>query len=112
MINTPQYQVKRKPSTDIEKEFQELARKWKREVGHLSVSSQIAAHPAYRSIIAMGEPAIPLILKDLQAQPDHWFEALVAISDESPDIPEHHKGDLIAISKAWVEWGKMKRHIE
>ena len=97
---------------NIEEEFQELSRKWKREVGHLSVSSQIAAHPAYQNIIDMGEQALPLILKDLETEPDHWFEALVAISDETPHIPESDKGNLIAVSKAWVEWGKAKRYIE
>ena len=111
MTNAPQSQVKRKPTTDLEREFRELANQWKREVGHLSVSSQIAAHPAYQSIIEMGEQALPLILKDLEAEPDHWLEALVAISDETPHIPEHHKGNLIAISKAWVEWGKMNAQV-
>ncbi len=112
MVNATQSQVERKPDADLEAEFQELAAQWKQEVGHLSVSSQIAAHPAYQSIIEMGERALPLILEDLQAEPDHWFEALVAISDETPYIPERHKGNLIAVSKAWVEWGKTKRYIE
>ncbi len=93
MTNAPQSQVKRKPTTELEREFQELARKWRHDTGHFSIVSQMITHPAYQSIIKMGEPAIPLILKDHQAEPDHWFPALAAISGESPQIPPPpHRG--------------------
>ena len=112
MTNAPQPQVKRKPTTELEREFQELARKWKYETGHFSFVSQMITHPAYQSIIDMGEPAIPLILKDLEAEADHWFPALVAISGESPHIPDEDRGRIRSISKIWIEWGKTKGYIE
>ena len=112
MTNAPQAQAKREPSTELEKEFQELANQWRHDTGHFSIVSQMTRHPAYQSIIEMGEPAIPLILKDLQAQPDHWFPALAAISGESPQIPEEDRGRMRAITKIWIEWGKTKGYIE
>ena len=112
MTHAPHAQAKREPTTDLEAEFQKLARKWKYETGHFSFVSQMITHPAYQSILDMGEPAIPLILKDLQAQPDHWFPALAAISGESPQIPDEDRGRIRAISKIWIEWGKTKGYIE
>ena len=112
MTNASQSQVKRKPTTELEREFQELARQWRHDTGHFSFVSQMTRHPAYQSIIEMGEPVIPIILKDLQRQPDHWFPALAAISGESPPIPKEYRGRMMAITKIWLEWGKAKGYIE
>ena len=112
MVNVTQSQVKRKPDADLEKEFQKLARQWRRDTGHFSIVAQMIRHPAYQRIIEMGEPVIPIILKDLQAQPDHWFPALAAISGESPPIPQKYRGRMRAITKIWLEWGKAKGYIE
>ena len=92
--------------------FLRLSNEWKRDTGHLSLISQIAAHPSYQSIVAMGESAIPLILRDLETEPNHWFSALLAIVGEGPEIPAHERGDVRAISEAWLKWGKSKKYIE
>ncbi len=112
MVNATQTQAKRKSDADLEAEFQELADQWRRDTGHFSFVSQMTTHPAYQSIIEMGEPVIPIILKDLQAQPDHWFPALAAISGESPQIPKEDRGRMKAITEIWIEWGKAKGYIE
>jgi hypothetical protein len=52
----------------------------------------------------MSEPAVPLILKELQARPDHWFTALRAITGENP-VPDEHRGDLRAMADDWLRWG-------
>ena len=36
----------------------------------------------------MGEPVVPLILDELRREPDHWFWALEAITEENPVRPE------------------------
>ena len=100
------------PAENLADRFLRLSDEWKRDTGHLSLISQIAAHPSYQAIIAMGEPAIPLILRDLEAEPNHWFSALSAIAGEGPDIPLPERGDMRAISKAWLKWGKSKQFIE
>ena len=60
----------------------------------------------------MGESAIPLILRDLETEPNHWISALSEIVDEGPEIPAHEKGNITAVSEAWIEWGKRKKYIE
>ena len=96
----------------LEEEFQDCTDAWKRETGHLSVAGQIAKHHAYRRIIDMGEPVIPLILDDLREKPNHWFLALSAIANEAPEVAERDKGDIRAISEAWIQWGKDKGYID
>ena len=100
------------PTKRLADRFLRLSNEWKRDTGHLSLLSQIAAHPSYQSIVAMGEPAIPLILRDLETEPNHWFSALSAIASESPEIPVHERGDIRAVSEAWLKWGKSKKYIE
>lgn len=105
-------QAQSKRESNLEKKFHEWAAEWKRETGHLSVAGQIAKHPAYRRIIDMGEPAIPLILDDLREEPNHWFLALSAISNEAPEVAESDKGDMRAISEAWIQWGRDRGYTE
>ncbi len=100
------------PAKDLADRFLRLSNEWKHDTGHLSLISQIAAHPSYQDIVAMGESAIPLILRDLETEPNHWFSALSAIVDEGPEIPAHVRGDIRAISEAWLKWGKSKQYIE
>ena len=100
------------PYESVEERFQRLSNEWKHDTGHLSTMSQIVAHPSYLGIVAMGKPAIALILKDMQIEPNHWFSALYSIAGEGPHIPAHDRGDMRKISKAWLEWGRGKRYIE
>ncbi len=100
------------PAENLADRFLRLSNEWKRDTGHLSLISQIAAHPSYQGIVAMGESAIPLILRDLETEPNHWISALSEIVDEGPEIPAHEKGNITAVSEAWIEWGKRKKYIE
>ena len=97
---------------DIKKKFQQLANKWKRDTGHLSTVSRIVNHPSYLSIIAMGKPVIPLILKELKEEPKHWYSALSAISEEGPKISASERGHIKKISEAWLDWGRSRNYIE
>ncbi|MDZ8187073.1 MAG: hypothetical protein RMX96_19775 [Nostoc sp. ChiSLP02] len=90
---------------EIETEFRELAEQWRRETGMLSVISKISMHPAYQRIIGMGQPVVPLIMRELEREPDHWFWALNAITRANPVKPEQ-RGRLQQMAQAWIEWGK------
>jgi hypothetical protein len=64
--------------------------------------SKIINHPSYQRIIAMGIKVVPLILKELKENPDHWFHALHKITRENPTP----KGsNFMEARKAWLEWG-------
>src|SRR5258708_5461853 len=78
---------------ELRQEFDSLAAQWKRERGATSMARRMAEHPSYRRIVAMGDRAVPLILADLERQPDHWFIALHEITGASP-VPEESRGRL------------------
>lgn len=63
------------------------------------------AHPAYRAIIALGPDAVPFVLKSLEQEPIHWFEALKEITGQDP-VPRHHWGDIRAMRDDWLCWGR------
>ena len=104
------------PSEDVsasigtQTEFDQLAAEWKHETAHLSSLNMIVEHRAYQEIIGMGKEAIPMILQDLNEAPAQWFWALRSISRESPVRPED-RGDVDAMTAAWLEWGKRRHYV-
>ena len=72
----------------LEKSFHELAQQWRDETGMSSSVSEKLRHPAYRKIIEMGEPVLPHVLRELRDRPGFWFEALRAITKQTPVSPE------------------------
>ena len=89
----------------LRREFRGLSAQWRRETALRSSVIAIATHPAYQQIIGMGEPALPLIFRELRREPDHWFWALHAITGENP-VPDDHAGDLEAMTADWLAWAK------
>ena len=87
-------------------EFVRLVEEWKANRPPTSQSTKLAMHPAYQRIIGMGERALPLILAELDACPDHWFLALQAITGEDP-VPPQAQGNLKAAAAAWIKWGRI-----
>ncbi len=90
--------------------FERNVQEWKREARLLSSSAKMAMLRPYQRIIGLGPPAIPLILKELQREPDHWFWAPEALSGENP-VPAADRGNLAAMTRAWLEWGRRHGHI-
>ena len=68
-------------------------------------------HPAYECIIKMGPTAIPIILKELDREVDHWFPALHVLAGVDP-IPEDNKGNVSAMAEAWRNWGRSEGYIQ
>ena len=50
-------------------------------------------------------PAVPLIFEDLRREPDQWFWALEAITEENPVLPEA-AGKVREMARAWIDSGK------
>jgi len=88
----------------LEERFNRLADRWEAETA-LDSTAQQFLHPDYQTIIEMGMPVVPYILKRLKHKPDHWFEALCAITGENP-VPEDCAGDLPKRTACWLAWGK------
>lgn len=91
--------------SEIERKFATLAEQWRRDTAIVSSSTLLAMHPAYQRIIGMGESAVPLILRELSRESDHWFWALTAITCENPVSPDD-VGNLEKMSAAWLQLGR------
>lgn len=94
------------PSTEtMEERFRRLEARWRAETGHLSSSSKIIGHPAFRDIIHMGQAVIPFMLRDLEQQPRLWVWALPEITGADP-VPVADRGDIAKMTEAWLRWAK------
>lgn len=89
----------------IRDRFRRLATEWKKESRYLSNTAQMAMLRPYQRIIGMGLAAVPLILQELQQEPNQWFWALEAITDENP-VPPDAAGNVRLMAEAWIAWGK------
>ena len=90
----------------VEQRFARLAALWHEETWHLSSATRMAEHPAYREIISLGEAVVPLLLRELAREPDHWFSALKAITGANPVGPADH-GRIDKMAAAWLDWGRL-----
>ncbi len=88
-----------------EERFRQLVARWKAERGPTSFVAEMATHAAYQQIIGMGPSAVPLLLRELERAPDHWFWALRAITGVNP-VPPESRGRVGAMAEAWLRWGR------
>lgn len=96
------------PKYDVGERFRQLVAEWKEKSQHLSNTRQMVLLKPYQQIIGMGLPVVPLILDELQREPDHWFWALEAITQECPSIPDNARGDIRAQAAVWLAWAKQE----
>ena len=89
--------------TRLRDRFRRLAEEWKQQSHFLSNTAQMAMLRPYQRIIGMGLPVVPLILEELQREPDHWFWALEAITEENP-VPPEAAGKVHDMARAWLDW--------
>src|SRR5581483_7567782 len=87
----------------MEERFRRLEAQWRAETGHLSSSSKIIGHPAFREIIRMGTAVVPFMLRDLEQQPRLWVWAMPEITGEDP-VPVSDRGDIVKMTDAWLRW--------
>ncbi|MBI3822408.1 MAG: hypothetical protein HY289_06980 [Planctomycetes bacterium] len=87
--------------------FRDLVSQWKAARGHSSSINSWTKLPAYRAIVDLGPVVIPLLLRELEKEPDHWFWALKELTGENPVTPEA-RGNVVEMTKCWIEWGKAK----
>jgi hypothetical protein len=95
---------------DVRERFRHLADQWKGQSRHMSNAAQMAMLKPYQQIIGMGEAVVPLLLEELQRDPDQWFWALEAITQENPVSPPA-AGKVLAMAEEWVTWGKRQGYM-
>ena len=86
--------------------FNDLFKKWKNETKYLSSPTKIEQNSNYQQIIGMGKKVVPLILKQLEAEPDYLFNALRELTGEDP-VNSEDWGNLNKMTLAWLDWGRM-----
>jgi hypothetical protein len=101
---------RRTGTKDLSQIFGALVEQWKDETGHLSSIIKAIAHPSYLRIIGLardstGSEIEGLLLRELEAEPDHWFAALTAITGEDP---VHPQDDFDEAVESWLKWGRKK----
>ncbi len=103
----PSRQTKREidEDQDLERRFLGLAAQWQLEVAQLSSTTARVQHPSYRAIIALGPAAVPLLLRELEKRPNHWFAALRSLTGADP-VPPSDRGRLGPMTQAWIKWGR------
>jgi hypothetical protein len=97
-------------SRTISRQFYELAETWRQERGATSSLTKMILHPAYQRIMGLGNAVVPLILRELEREPDYWFSALAAITGANP-VRAEQRGNLRQMTQAWLQWGKDQRYI-
>ena len=95
-------------AADLVPTFQRLAKAWKEEKLFFSSMTAIEESPHYLGIIALGQGVIPLLLKELERDPDYWFTALQTLTGEDP-VPAEDRGDLLRMTEHWLSWGRRTR---
>lgn len=93
-----------------EQEFHELVKEWREGTQFTSSLTEIILHPAYQRIIGMGPKVVPLILRELQQEPAHWFWALRALTGADPVNPKD-AGRVRKMAEAWLNWGKQRDYL-
>jgi hypothetical protein len=91
----------------LESTFHALVAEWKASRGHTSSINAWARLPAYQAIIELGAAVIPLLLRELETNPDHWFRALKELTGENP-VPLESRANISDMAKHWLAWGKEK----
>ena len=86
----------------LRERFDDLVRWWQRDTMLLSSSTAIINHAAYRQIIGIGDPAVPLILQEMSAGHLHWSAALAEITGANPAAGTKSPR---AATEAWLRWG-------
>lgn len=99
---TPEHQQ------DVARRFQELATQWKAATRYRSNTRSLQNHPVYQELVALGEPVIPLILAELERESSvSWITLLTAITGENP-VPPALAGQVDAMVRAWLDWGRQR----
>ncbi len=101
---------RQKPELTLEWEFRTLVESWRKERGATSSVTKMAMCPSYQRIIGLGLKVVPLLLRELERDPDYWFWALKVITGEDP-VPPESRGKLREMTAAWLDWGRKHQYL-
>jgi hypothetical protein len=92
----------------IAQRFHELSTEWKAATRYRSNTRALRNHPVYQELVSLGEPVVPLILAELEREPNvSWFTVLTGITGEDP-VPTAAAGRVDEMARAWLAWGRQR----
>src|SRR5262245_49980008 len=80
--------------------FSKLVRKWRADTAYTSSATEMFEHPAFIEIVGMGDIVVPLIIEEIERQPDLLVGALTRITGENP-VAAGDRGNVYAMAIAW-----------
>ena len=83
--------------------FEELLALWQRDTMLFSDPDRIFGHPAFDRIVALGDPAVPLILEKVHKGSVFLCAALHAITGAEPAADDDTS---LGFCDAWTRWGQ------
>ncbi|MCY3627044.1 MAG: hypothetical protein F4039_04590 [Gammaproteobacteria bacterium] len=89
-------------NSQLKTQFDSLVNQWREDTRVLSDAALIFEHPAYQSIISIGEPMLPFIHEDLLNGGGHWYYALRKITGYTPKNLKSRKSS--ELRRAWLQW--------
>ena len=95
--------IRRRTVVPVAGRFAALAESWRTETLLESSMTRMAMHRAYQQIIGLGYAVVPLILAELEREPNYWFWALTSITGEDPAAGED---TLEGATACWLTWGR------
>jgi hypothetical protein len=103
---------KSKNTIDAQKacDFYVYFKQWKKETAGLSSPRSIRMNRNYQKIIGLGESVLPLILAELQREPNDWLYALEMIAKDEENPVTDEMGFKESLN-AWINWGKTKGYL-
>jgi hypothetical protein len=95
----------------VESRFRELAHQWTELTDHRSNMGALRRHLLFGEIVALGEPAVPLILRELERKPSvSWFGLLATMTGENP-VPPELAGRVAEMAGSWLAWGRRQGYL-
>ena len=91
---------------DTAAEFKALADEWQEHCQSVMLSSNIKDylnHPSYKKLVALGRPAVPLIIERYKTDSLPWGFVLQEITGVT-FIPDPNKFSPADVKKRWLEW--------
>ena len=98
------------PDEVTQRAFYALKKDWVKQTAMYSFVPQIVMNEAYQKIIAMGPTVIPLVLRALRRNADHWFWALRVLTQGAD--PAKGATDLETARLAWLRWGEEQGYLD
>ena len=97
---------------NLASKFDELIRQWERDTLFHSNLHFYQEHPAFKEIVALGEPVLPLIFQKLEKGSSFISLAIPEITGERLDVVEELVGKTAAQRDLWLEWGRNRGYLQ